>query len=91
MRVAVKYCGGCNCSYDRVAMVEQLRRQFPAVAVVSAELQDGIQPDLVLVVCGCSSVCAAHDHLEGRHGKVIAARAGDYEAVRAAVEDFLSQ
>ena len=91
MRVAVKYCGGCNCSYDRVAMVEQLRRQFPAAVVVNAENQDGIQSDLVLVVCGCSSVCAAHNHLEGKHGKVIAARADDYEAARLAVEDVLAR
>lgn len=91
MRVAVKYCGGCNCSYDRVAMVERLQRQFPAVSIVSAESQDGIQPDLVLVICGCTAVCAAHDHLEGKHGKMIAACAGDFESVRRAVEDFLAQ
>ncbi len=90
MRVAVKYCGGCNCSYDRVAMVTDLQRQFPGITITSAESQDGIQADLVLVICGCSSVCAAHDHLDGRHGKMVVACAGDFEAVRAAVEDYLA-
>lgn len=91
MRVAVKYCGGCNCSYDRVALVEQLRRRFPAISIVNAESQDGIPPDLVLVICGCSSACASHDHLEGTHGKIIVACAGDFETVRQAIEDFISQ
>lgn len=82
MVVAVKYCGGCNCGYDRGAMVESLRREFPAAAFTNAESQDGIHPDLVLVVCGCSSACAAHEHLTGRRGKMIAASAADFEAIR---------
>lgn len=86
MVLAVKYCGGCNCSYDRVAMVERLRREFPDLTVVNAEGRDGEgEADLVLVVCGCNSVCASHGHLDGKHGKVVTACEGDFGKVRDAL------
>lgn len=87
MVLAVKYCGGCQASYDRVAMVERIRREFPAVTVVNAEGRDEEEKaDLVLVVCGCPSVCAAHSHLDGRRGKVVTACEGDFAGVREAVD-----
>ncbi len=86
MELAVKYCGGCNSSYDRPASVARLRREFPGVAVVNAEGRDGDgKADLVLVVCGCNSVCASHAHLDGKHGKVVVACEGDFENVRQAI------
>lgn len=81
MVIAVKYCGGCNVGYDRVAMVGRIRREFPEAEVVNAEGMDG-EADLVLVVCGCSSVCAAHSHLDGRHGKIITAGEKDFAVIR---------
>lgn len=82
MVIAVKYCGGCNVSYDRGAMIDRVRREFPAATIVNAESQDGAVPDLVLVVCGCSSVCAAHAHLDGKQGKIVTACEGDFDRVR---------
>ena len=82
MVIAVKYCGGCNCSYDRVGMVEGLRREFPGVTVINAESRDGVEPDLVLVICGCTSVCASHMHLDGKRGKIIMSSEGDFAVVR---------
>ncbi|MDR1745507.1 MAG: hypothetical protein LBS30_07125 [Planctomycetota bacterium] len=84
--LAVKYCGGCNSSYDRPAMVERIRREFPGVSVANAESRDGEgSPDLVLVVCGCGCVCASHSHLDGMHGKVVVACEGDFARVREAL------
>ncbi|MCC8109390.1 MAG: hypothetical protein LIQ30_10200 [Planctomycetes bacterium] len=88
--VAVKYCGGCNCSYDRVAMVGELREQFPAVNFRNAEGGDESDPDLVLVICGCPSVCAAHSHLDAKHGKIFTASAKDFAAVREKLEEIAS-
>lgn len=81
MVIAVKYCGGCNVSYDRGAMIDRVRREFPDATIVNAESQDGVEPDLVLVVCGCSSVCAAHAHLDGKQGKIVTACEGDFARV----------
>lgn len=85
MVIAVKYCGGCNSSYDRGAMVGRIRREFPVATIVNAEDQDGA--DLVLVVCGCPSVCAAHSHLNGKQGKIITACENDFAAVHSFLEN----
>lgn len=55
-QVGIRYCGGCNSRYDRVAVVERLKRFFPEADFVSA--QSGTAYPAVLVVCGCASRCA---------------------------------
>lgn len=66
MRVGVKYCGGCNPRYDRVAFVERFRRRHPEATVEPAVT--GVVYDCLLVVCGCSAQCA---DLTGFTGQVI--------------------
>ncbi len=93
MKIAVKYCGGCNPYYDRVAAVEELRKEFPEAEFSGAQFWEAEEnaaspgkaterPDLVLVVCGCQAVCAEHGGLEGRAGKIVTASAGDFAKVR---------
>ena len=51
--IRVRYCGGCNPRYDRVAAVERVKKllvQRPAAADASPEPLD-------LVVCGCDTAC----------------------------------
>lgn len=66
LTVAVRYCGGCNPRYDRVAFVKELAEACPFAAFVPA----GAEPDadLALVVCGCSARCAEASDLTGRFG-----------------------
>jgi len=60
--VGLRYCGGCNPRYDRVAAVERLRAQLPKVGLCPAAPGQGI----VLVVCGCLVRCADVSDLDGR-------------------------
>ena len=69
-QVGVRYCGGCNSRYDRVAVVERLRRFFPEVDLVPA--RDGTAYPAVLVVCGCPSRCADVSGLLAPGGGLIA-------------------
>lgn len=55
MRVGIKYCGGCNPRYDRVAFVERLKAGYPGEVFSYARL--GEHYDLLLVVCGCTAQC----------------------------------
>jgi hypothetical protein len=65
MTVLLKYCGGCNPRYDRTALVEQLRQEFPKVEFLYAN--SGLtEADMVLVVCGCPVRCTSQDALHGR-------------------------
>lgn len=54
--IGVRYCGGCNSRYDRVALVQRLKSFFPDESFVPA--QEGVPYSAVLVVCGCSTRCA---------------------------------
>lgn len=55
-QVGVRYCGGCNPRYDRVALVGRLKGFFPDEEFVPARA--GEPYPAVLVVCGCPSRCA---------------------------------
>lgn len=56
MRIGIKYCGGCNPRYDRVAYVRTLAGRYPDAVFSPAEPEQDY--DVVLVVCGCSAQCA---------------------------------
>ena len=54
--VGLKYCGGCKPDYDRVALVETLRRRLgDRVIWVRA---DDPAAEMILAVHGCLTACA---------------------------------
>ena len=53
MRRAVKYCGGCNPRYDRVAAVRRLEERLGEPLPAA---QPGVDYDEVFVICGCSAL-----------------------------------
>jgi len=56
LKVAIKYCGGCNPDYDRVVLVKRIEERLNGkVEFVSAEDEN---IDLVLAVEGCKTACA---------------------------------
>ena len=64
MTVGVRYCGGCNPRFDRVAAVGRLAAACPRAALEGAE--PGRIYDLLLIVGGCPACCAGREGLEGR-------------------------
>jgi len=64
VRIGVKYCGGCNPRYDRVALVERIQREQPEDTFEWAI--PGVYYDQLLVVCGCSVQYADLTGLTGR-------------------------
>lgn len=59
MKVALKFCGGCNPDYDRARFWEQIREAAGA-AVTWVRLEDG-DHQAVLLICGCPTACPADD------------------------------
>jgi hypothetical protein len=56
LKLTIKYCGGCNPDYDRVALVKRIEERLNGkVEFVSAEDEN---IDLVLAVEGCKTACA---------------------------------
>ena len=69
LKVGIKYCGGCNPYYDRVALVKRIERRLKGkVAFVSAADDD---VDLVLAVEGCNTACADLSPFDGNKIRII--------------------
>jgi hypothetical protein len=67
--VGVKYCGGCNPRYDRVAVAEalmaRLGREIQWLSPAAREV------NLVLAIEGCQTACADLSPFEGMEIRVI--------------------
>jgi hypothetical protein len=55
-RVGIKYCGGCNPDYDRVALVEQIMRALKGKVEIVPAQNEGVE--IILAVQGCATACA---------------------------------
>lgn len=68
-RAGLKYCGGCNPQYDRIALAEDLKvRLGRKIEWVSLEADD---LDFVLAIEGCPSACADLSPFEGVETHII--------------------
>lgn len=56
LKIGIKYCGGCQPDYDRVALVARIQKELDGLA----EFLRADHPDIsmVLAVEGCQSACA---------------------------------
>jgi len=69
VRVGLKYCGGCNPEYDRVALVRHIEESLQdRVEFVTPE-SEGV--GLILAVEGCSTACADLSAFQGMDIRVI--------------------
>jgi hypothetical protein len=66
IRIAIKYCGGCNPEYDRVAAVAEMLTRL--AAVVDVVPLDDHRAELLVAVEGCPTACA---DLSGFKGKTV--------------------
>jgi len=63
LKIGLKYCGGCNPDYDRVAVKDQIEKSLQGrVQFVSPESDD---KDMILVIQGCKISCADLTSFEG--------------------------
>ena len=69
MIVGIKYCGGCNPEYDRVALVEQIRCVLKGKVEFVSDQSEGVE--LILAVQGCATACADLTPFKGIQIKMI--------------------
>jgi hypothetical protein len=77
MIVRVRYCGGCNSSYDRVAFLRRVQGAFPSITFLQGGDGADFPPDFTLAVCGCAVKCAAGDEKK------------EFSFIASSEEDFL--
>jgi hypothetical protein len=54
--IGIKYCGGCNPTYERVEMVQQVQSLLKDRFIFS--IDDQQDSDIMVFVCGCPRACA---------------------------------
>ncbi len=59
MRIGVKYCGGCNPSYERVEMIERVQFRFNDQFLFLRHDEPDI--DVLVLMSGCHRSCAGKD------------------------------
>jgi hypothetical protein len=69
LKVAIKFCGGCNPDYDRAAIVKHIKQSLnEKVEFVSLEDKN---IDLVLTVEGCKTACADLNAIKATQIRII--------------------
>jgi hypothetical protein len=69
MKVAVKYCGGCDPTYDRVELVQLIKNAAGnSIEWVPVDEED---QEAILLVCGCLTACPEE---ELRHQPCVSVR-----------------
>ena len=69
LKVGIKYCGGCNPDFDRVALFKSIANQLKEQArFVSPEDAD---VDLIIAVEGCRTACADLSSFDGVKIRII--------------------
>ncbi len=69
LKIRVKYCGGCNPNYDRVALVGAIKARLCGKASFVATDSNGIS--VVMAVVGCSTACADLRPFAGQEIRII--------------------
>ncbi len=55
MDIGVKFCGGCNPTYERGAVYREYRDRYPEHHFETVDLKK--KYDRILVICGCEKAC----------------------------------
>jgi len=84
LRVGVKYCGGCNPEYDRVALVEQIKERLEGKVSFVPLKSEGV--DIILTVNGCRTACADLSGFRGIETWTVIGNEEGEEFVREIVE-----
>lgn len=68
-KIGIKYCGGCNPKYDRVAFANRVKEQYRHCEVKAVNSNETF--DCVVVVSGCHAACASLTDISTSMGFVI--------------------
>ncbi|MBW9171041.1 hypothetical protein [Clostridium estertheticum] len=69
MKIGIKYCGGCNPTYERIDVVLRIKKKIGTSQNIET-IKQGIFYDIVIILCGCSRACASHNNIEAKYEKI---------------------
>lgn len=78
LRIGIKYCGGCNSSYDRKKLASRLIEALEDGCDFELVSESTIY-DLIVIICGCANCCASYEKYVSILGKVFISNEKDYD------------
>ena len=69
MKIAVKFCGGCNPRIRRKKIIRKIKNRFQQDYFEIYQAESNY--DLILAVNGCSSTCGLNDELKNNERVII--------------------
>lgn len=87
MNICVKYCGGCNPKYDRKKIIDNLKRDFQNISIIT-QLENATC-DFALIISGCMRSCVNHKDIEGKYGKFVITDLKDYEILKSILDKLV--
>lgn len=90
MRFGFKFCGGCNPRYDRVHVLESIKKHF-ANRVTFENSENGENYDGLLVIGGCSNCCPAIQDIKTKTKPVLLWDVSQYENVKKEIEERIRE
>ena len=76
-KIALKYCGGCNPTFDRVGYVKKI--QSAAGKQIDWTTLDDKEWEEILLIQGCSTACLEQYFDLSEHGKVLSISNDDHK------------
>lgn len=89
MQIAIKYCGGCNCTYQRGQAVKRLKALFPEHNYVVGD--ENWVYDIWLVVCGCDKKCVEFQKLTASVRKFVVGSEVEFQELFRVLKQYKSQ
>lgn len=84
MKMAIKYCGGCNSQFERSNIAERLESEYVHFDFIYSPNKG--EYDFAVIICGCARGCAGHKGIEGLKGKVMVTSKEDYQKIKEIIE-----
>lgn len=77
MEIGIRYCGGCNSSYDRKEFVTNLIKDLGDNYNFETAKDNKVYHHLILM-CGCLNCCLSHEKYTSKYGKIFIKDIRDY-------------
>ena len=78
MNIGIRYCGGCNASYDRKELALKLIKELDSYYNFEIAKENTIY-DLIVLICGCLNCCVSHEKYISRQSKIFISNENDYD------------
>ncbi len=89
LKIGIKFCGGCNPFYERMATVKKYINEHPEYEFEFVREEN--EYDVIILVCGCMCRCITHDHLKSKYGFIHVSSAENFGYVKERIEELTNK